>query len=270
VVVTELAEVGVAYYLGEVVAMSGIPIVGFILLIVGLRQRSHARQLPPPGYPPAGPFPYGPPPSASVDTGYAYQPGPPVPPTPPPYYPDTNPAPRPVTRGTALIVVGSLMLAFGLLGILGRAADLVPQHQDAPPALKVGQCVAQSSLRANNMAPAPQDCDAPDSTLEVASTGGGSAACPDGKLKDSQYAVLFDKSTTLCFLLNLKQGQCYSLSGTPGNPIFTQAGCDGSVQVIQVVKRIDGDYDRSLCPEGTKPVFYLKPARLYCLQPLKN
>ena len=94
--------------------------------------------------------------------------------------------------------------------------------------------------------------------------------CPDGKLKDSQYAALFDKSTTICFLLNLQQGRCYALSGTSGIPIFTQVACDDSAETVQVVKRIDGSYDRSLCPAGTKPVSYLNPARLYCLQPLKT
>jgi hypothetical protein len=47
VVVTELAEVSVAYYLGELMAMAIIPIVGAILLVVGLRQRCRAPQFPP-------------------------------------------------------------------------------------------------------------------------------------------------------------------------------------------------------------------------------
>lgn len=170
-----------------------------------------------------------------------------------------------------MIVVGLLVLAGGLAQIASRAtADLTPQRRDTPPSLKVGQCVSQSSLSAKNMSPNPQSCDSPDSTLKVASTGGGSAACPDGKLKDSQYAVLFDKSTTLCFMLNLKQGRCYSVEGTSENPVFAESACDGLLPVVEVVKRIEGDYDRSLCPEATKAVFYLQPARLYCLRQLRG
>jgi hypothetical protein len=162
------------------------------------------------------------------------------------------------------------MLAFGLLGILGRAADLVPQHGTSPHSVAVGQCIAQSDFRASNMAPPPQDCDEPDSILEVAATGGRSATCPDGKLKNSKYAVLFDGSTTLCFLLNLRQGQCYIATGAPESPVFAASTCDGSVPVVQVVRRIDGNSDHTLCPAETKAVSYPEPARLYCLQPLKS
>jgi hypothetical protein len=80
----------------------------------------------PPGYPPSGPFPYGyPPPSGPVDAGYPYQPGPPAPPAHPQYYPTGYQAEPPRgSSGTTLIVVGSILLAVGLLGILGGAADV--------------------------------------------------------------------------------------------------------------------------------------------------
>src|SRR5277367_1614751 len=93
VAVTELAEGSVAEHIGELTALFGIPIVGLILLILGLRRRSQSRRLPPfanpmgpPGYPPPGPYPYGyPPPGIPVNPGYPNQPGPPAPPTYPPY-----------------------------------------------------------------------------------------------------------------------------------------------------------------------------------------
>jgi hypothetical protein len=240
----------VAYYLGELAAMAIIPIVGAILLTVGIRQRSRARQL----------HPHYPPPA----------PDPPRAPAPPQYYPNPYPAPRPPRSGIALIVVKALILALGLPGILSRAADLVPRHQDSPLSVKVGQCIRQSSFLTRSVVPTPQDCGESDSLLEVATAAGGSTTCPDGKLKDSQYSVLFDKTTTLCFLLNLKQGQCYAVTGTPESPTFATSPCDGSVPVVQVVRRVDGNSDRTLCPTETKAVSYPAPARLYCLQPLKS
>jgi hypothetical protein len=120
------------------------------------------------------------------------------------------------------------------------------------------------------MAPTPQACGVSDSLLEVVTAAGGAATCPDGKLRDSKYAVLFDKTTTLCFMLNLEQGQCYSLTGTPENPTFATSACDGSLPVVQVVRRIDGDSDRTLCPAETKAIAYPQSARLYCLQPVRN
>jgi hypothetical protein len=257
VVVTELAEGTDAEHLGELVGFFGIPLVGLILLVVGLVRRSNARRLPP-AYPPPGPYPYGPPP------------GPPAPPTPPQYYPTPYPAPRPQRSGVALIVVGSLILGFSLLGTLGRATDLASHHLGTVRSAHVGQCVSQSDFQASNMAPTPQDCGVSDALLEVATSGGGSATCPDGKVKDSKYAVLSDKTTTLCFLLNLTQGRCYSATGTPQSPTFAMSPCDGSLPVVQVVRRVDGNSDRTLCPAETKAVSYPQPARLYCLQPIRN
>ena len=35
---------------------------------------------------------------------------------------------------------------------------------------------------------------------------------------------------------------------------------------MKVVERIDGDADPTRCREGTVPLAYPKPARLYCLE----
>ncbi len=117
---------------------------------------------------------------------------------------------------------------------------------------------------------APQDCNNADSILEVASKGGKSEKCPDGKLQDSEYAYHFDGTTTLCLILNLKQGQCYTATGTAQNPSFATADCDGSAPVIRVVKRIDGSSDTESCPEGSKAISYPSPTRLYCLERPQN
>jgi hypothetical protein len=246
--------------------MFGIPILGIILLIVGLRRRSRSRQPPggnpmgPPGYPPPAPYPYGYPP-----------PGSPQPPTYPPPYPAGYPAQPPRgSSGTVLIVAGSILLVFGALGIVSQVGNAASRAGRSAHFANVGQCIAAFSMRANNPPPAPpQDCDKPDSIFEVASKGGPSAMCPDGKLQDSQYAFLHDATTTMCLILNLKQGQCYTATGTAENPTFAVADCGGSERVIKVVKRIDDSSDTGLCPEGTKAISYPSPARLYCLERLE-
>jgi hypothetical protein len=233
----------------------------------------------PPGYPPQGPqgpYPYGYPPTPSPGTppnaGYPEQPGPPQPPAYPPYYPPGYPAPRPSgSSGTALIVVGAILLAFGLLGVFGHLGRAAFQADRSARSANVGQCIAEANMRENNSTPAPaQDCNKPDSVLEVAAKGDGSLLCPDGKRQDSLYAYLFDGTTTLCLMLNLKQGQCYTASGTAQNPQFDAADCNGSATVIRVAKRVDGSSDVTLCPAGTKPISYPTPARLYCLERLEN
>ena len=116
--------------------MAIFPVAGLILLIVGVRQRSRASAACLPLILPPAPDPYGPLPGPSghrIPRRQQYYPSP----------PSRRRVPR---RSIALIVIGSLLLVFGLLGILGRTGDLLPQHRDAPPSLKVGQCVAQSSV----------------------------------------------------------------------------------------------------------------------------
>jgi hypothetical protein len=255
VVVTELAEVSIAYYLGELMATAIFPIVGLILLIVGIRQQSRARRLPP-GYPPAGSYPHSPPQNPS-EAGS---------PAPPEYYPGPPAAPRPSRWSIALIVVGSLLLAGGLLGILSGAKDLTLQNRSAPALPGVGQCIAAYNFREHNKIPKAQDCANPDSIFEVVTKGDPSAKCPDGKTDDSDYAFLRDGSTTLCFVLNFVQGRCYTASGA----LFAPTDCDGSAPRFKVVTRVDGSSDTESCPAGTKEIAYQNPARLYCLQPLKS
>jgi hypothetical protein len=298
VAVTELAEGTDAEHLGELIGLFGIPIVGLILLVVGLLRRRRSRRptpfhypVIPPGNPPPGPYPYGyPPPNDPSNVGYPNQPGPsgpppyspaypsappPYPPTyppPPPPYPPTYPPGYPAARprgssGTALIVIGSIVLAFGVFGFIGRVLTVTSESERSA---HVGQCVDLSSFRDNNFNPPPEDCAKPGALFEIVTKGGSSTNCPDGKLQDSTYAFLRNDTTTLCFMLNFTEGQCYAPTGTPDNPSFAPTDCDGSLPRFRVDKRIDGNADHALCSAGTKAVSYPEPARLYCLQRLKK
>jgi hypothetical protein len=273
VAITELAEGTDAEHLGELIGLFGIPIAGLALLIVGLRRRSLSSRRRAFDNPPPGPYPYGYPPANGPGAGYPNQPGPPVyappyPPVYPPPYPPGYPAPRPRgSSGTALIVIGSLLLAFGVLGFIGRLGEVASQSLHSA---HVGQCLSQSDFQNSDLTAAPRDCANPDSIFEVAARGDASGNCPDGTTDRSAYAFLRKGSITLCLMLNLKQDQCYTATGTADNPSFATATCAAAGPRIKVVKRDDESSDHELCPAGTKAVSYPKPARLYCLQRLEN
>jgi hypothetical protein len=263
VAIIELAEGTDAEHLGELIGFFGIPIAGLVLLIVGLQRRSQSRRQAPPPTQMAPPYGY-PPPSGPV-ADYPDLPGPP--PYPPPY-----PAPYPVptrrgSSGTALIVTGSLLLALGVLGFLGR---LVGTSGPSERSAHVGQCLSQTDFQDSNLTAPARDCAEPDSIFEVASKGDASANCPDGKLDGSAYAFLRKDSTTLCLMLNLKQDHCYTATGTADNPSFAPATCAGAGPRIKVVKRDDETSDVTRCPEGSRAFSYPNPARLYCLERLDN
>lgn len=125
---------------GEMVGTFAIPAIGLILLIIGFTQRSRSTTTPqhpyppqlPPGYPPPG-YPQGYPQQGYPQPGYPPQNYPPQGYAPPGYppqqfgHPAAQPGPYPyqppaTKRGTALIIIGAVLLAFGLLGLVGRAA----------------------------------------------------------------------------------------------------------------------------------------------------
>jgi hypothetical protein len=259
VVITKLAEASIAYYLGELTATAIFPIVGLILLIVGVRQQSRARRLPP-GLRPPEPYPYSPPQNPS-------EPGSPAPQQ--EYYPSPPPAPRPSRWSIALIIVGSLLLAGSLLGIISGTKNPALQNRSAPTSPDVGQCIAAYNFKEHNKTPKAQDCADPDSIFEVVTKGDPSAKCPDGKTDESDYAFLRDGSTTLCFVLNFVQGRCYTATGDTSGRLFAPTDCAGSAPRFKVVTRVDGSSDTESCPAGTREIAYQNPARLYCLQPLE-
>ena len=260
-----------AYDAGVVIGALLFPLTGLTLLIVGLVQRLRSPQAPPvpphwnpgygaaapgvnPAYPPQGGAPYYPQPGQWPAPGQ------------PPYYPQPGqwPAPpRPKKRGTGLIIAGAVLLVLSLLGVVGRAG----LSANSARALNVGDCVAESDFGERNAK--PTSCSDPEAVMELASRGGADADCPDGKgRKDTDYTTLFWDDGTLCFAANFIEGNCYATHTTlTSGPPFTLEDCGGSGAVVEVVERIDGTTDDGRCPSGTKPVSYVEPARLYCLQP---
>jgi hypothetical protein len=123
-----------AHNVGVAIGALMIPLIGLILLIVGLIERTRSKKQPPPmppgyvGYPPPtaqGRLPVSPATArlrTQMPPGYA-----PFPPTPSgaTYPPPSGhwPPPRPKPRGTALIVTGAVILGLSLVGGVVRVAD---------------------------------------------------------------------------------------------------------------------------------------------------
>ncbi|MCT7660937.1 LppU/SCO3897 family protein [Mycobacterium deserti] len=271
-----------AYTIGVVIGALAIPLIGLTLLIVGLVQRTR-RQPPPPGY---GPYP---------PQGY-----PPYPPgaQPPYYYPQPGqwPPPRPKPRGTGLIIAGSAILVLSLLGGVVRAATLSssPDSESsssrssssssssspsrsstatstpaAGDGLVIGDCVLDSEFTERN--PEPSDCEDPRAVMELVSKGGANAMCPDGKRRDdTDYTTLFWDDETLCFAANFIEGECYSVNTVDMTEApFAHRNCVSSLAQVKVVQRFDGTTDDTRCRAGSKPISYVQPARLYCLEPAR-
>lgn len=182
------------------------------------------------------------------------------------------------SSGTALIVVGALLLAFGGLGIVARLATAASRTtershaalgQSSPsglaPSLQVGECISEFNFR-TGVFTATADCGDPESAYELAARVGASETCPDGKRDGSVYDRLTDESITMCFVLNLKQGQCYMrMQGGPAETLSPIDCSDTRFAQVSVSQRVDGSTDTARCPPGVKAVAYPAPARLYCI-----
>ncbi|WP_156428040.1 MULTISPECIES: hypothetical protein [unclassified Mycobacterium] len=274
-----------AYDLGYAMGSLMIPLIGLILLIIGLVQLTRSQKQPPPppqpygGHPQPptqfGPPQFPPPPGFGPQgyPSYAQPPGAPAYPPPAGYWPP----PRPKRRGMGLIITGAVILVLSLLvgGLRaagsGTAADESTGigHLDSGESLAVGQCVAQDEF--GDGAPTSTDCSDPTATMELASLGGPDAECPDGKRRDAtDYTTLFWDNATMCFLANLVEGECYAINmENRFEAPFIREDCAGSSATIRIVQRFDDTTDATQCPTATKPISYPRPARLYCLESLQ-
>jgi hypothetical protein len=220
-------EVGVQ--VGYLAAMFGVPTIGLICLLIGLRARS----------------------ARAVTTG---SPG--------------LSQPRPAKWATTLIILGAVLLTVGALGIAGNLVRLNKRSLfDTDKSMPVGQCIDQNAFLARSFSSNPaNDCANPANTYQLAFKGAPSASCPDGKRDNSVYSRYTDDSAILCFALNLQQGRCYQLTNGSQN-LTMRAGDCGEPQpsLDRVVQRIDGSTDTSRCAPGEKAIAYPAPPRVYCL-----
>lgn len=226
---------------GALTALIGIPVLGLILLIVGLRKRSASRR------------------AAAYQQGGGYWPPNQQALQPFPQYP--VPAPPTRSGGTGFIVAGAVLLVPGILGGLGAAAQRV---SDATNALEIGDCVTFSNYE---KAKEEDDleavsCSDEDALLEYAAKTGDGGTCPDGERDDGLYVGTETATTLYCFAWNLRKDECYRFDTTSG---FSPSDCVRGDDVVLVADRIDGSTDVTACPAGSYGREYPKPERVYCL-----
>ncbi|MGA5538190.1 LppU/SCO3897 family protein [Mycolicibacterium nivoides] len=262
-----------AYSAGYLLGALLIPGLGLLLLILGLIRRSSSGSKPSgqPGYPPGAypqpGYPPGYPQPGYPQQGYPQQPGY------PPVAPSAFGAP-PKKSGTALIVIGVVLLVLGLLGFAGRMAsrtsessrgsDFGSSSSGSSGGLAVGDCITGDEYAAADMNLTAISCSDAEAVYELASKGGRSATCPDGKRDDSDYAVLMNESRTYCFILDVEEGECFDIN--EASKRVTPVECSDPNAVTKIVKRVDGSTDTAVCESGARAVAFPEPARVYCAE----
>jgi len=223
-----------AELLGRLSAMLFLPVLGAVLVIIGLRKRSQARRA-----------------SSTADR-----------------------LPTDKSSATRLLVIGSIVFLFGLFAILASAATRVNESRQGEvrqgetrqvaSGLSVGECTTSSDLLAERWDPKPIDCGSEAAKYEVVFVGDGAATCPDGERDRSVYSLRGTSSQTLCFIANFSEGSCYNYE--VGAVFASPESCTRPQANMKVERRIDGTTDAAQCPEGSLGLSYPEPPRLFCMR----
>lgn len=161
-------------------------------------------------------------------------------------------------KGTVLIVLGALFLLLGTKQVItGLIPPRLPQVEVG---VVIGQCITAQTYDQGHMNSEPVDCDQFDATMELASDGDATASCPDGKRAGTTYPALTNAGRTQCFILNLRENQCYALARTA-----TVVTCTNPAANVRVDRRIDGTSAANGCSAQSRVVAYPEPQRVYCL-----
>ena len=236
--------------------------------------------------PPVGP-PGQPIPSTPGQPGWQPQPGWPAPnPQPwagqPTNYGPPNPLPGfPPPRKSAIKPWVWIVGAVVSLLVLGGIASVALTGHRGPAAvfgarLKSGQCVTTADYEKFHFT--STSCESSDAVYELAGET-SKGLCPDGKTPaDGPYFYATSnqddpRAASLCFALNLHQGDCYALDLT-GKSV-TNIDCaqaptiaNSHTGVFKVAQRIDGTVDETACATAAKAMVFTSPQRVYCLTKL--
>lgn len=242
---------------------------------------------PPPNGPSGGP-PGQPIPPASGQPAWQPQPGWPAPnpqpwpgqqqpyygpQTPPPGYP---PPPRKSGVKPWMWIVGVVVLLIVLGGIGNMARKGLHTTTAFGSQLKTGQCVTTADYEKFHFT--STSCESSDAVYELAGET-SKGLCPDGKAPSEGpyfYATSNQddpKAASLCFALNLHEGDCYALDLT-GKSI-KNIDCaqaltiaNSHTGVFKVAQRLDDSVDESACASAAKAMVFTSPKRVYCLTKL--
>ncbi len=174
-------------------------------------------------------------------------------------------------------IVGAVVLLVVLGGI---ASVALTGHRGTTVAfgaqLKSGQCVTTADYEKFHFT--STSCESSDAVYELAGET-SMGLCPDGKApSDGPYFYATSnqddpKAASLCFALNLHQGDCYALDLT-GKSV-TNIDCaqaptiaNSHTGVFKVAQRIDDSVDETACATAAKAMVFTSPQRVYCLTKL--
>lgn len=174
-----------------------------------------------------------------------------------------------------MVIVGVL----AVLALLGGVTNVIRKaghHTAAGGDLKAGQCLTTDDM--NKFHFTPSSCESPGAVYELAGDT-AMGICPDGKrLQDGPYFYATrnsddPKAESMCFALNMRQGECYSLD--LAEKIVAHIDCaqaptiaNSHTGVFKVAKRADGTSTETVCGTGEKAMVFTVPERVYCLSKL--
>ncbi|MFD4642769.1 hypothetical protein ACFWN2_36040 [Lentzea sp. NPDC058436] len=122
----------------------------------------------------------------------------------------------------------------------------------------VGECAKQVDLNDTTVEMAEVDCASPEAMYRVSSRE-RRTMCPEGDyLTESSGRSRTNGKTRLCYVLNVKEGDCLKAV----NQYFERVACGTGTR--RVTKVVDGRSDRALC-DGDDAKTYPQPVKTICI-----
>jgi hypothetical protein len=213
------------------------------------------------GQPPQGQPYQGQPPQGQPYPGMPPQGMPPygaLPPPPPPGFGGTPKKGMPAWA-IVLIVVGALVVLFG---IGGYALNLFSFSRDVPQA-KAGDCASVTGTKSRPVYK-PVACDSAEANYTVAKSLDRATSC-GGQYDEYTQLGGSGANTKLCLIPNWVEGNCYKLDD---DTVMGYPKIDCKPGEIKIAKIIKGKTDKAACPEGSGGFTFPEPPTTICAQQL--
>ncbi|MET8428604.1 hypothetical protein [Nocardia sp. NPDC004860] len=162
------------------------------------------------------------------------------------------------------VILAIVALALAGCSAVQKGADVVKDAGKSDTGRsKVGDCIDVIEGSMIDSKTAPVDCGSPKAVYQVAKVYSSKTDCA-ADYTSYEETLNGMSMAYLCLAPNFKQGACYHESMLTG---YQYAECGTSNASFQVLTRIDGQSDETLCGEDADSVITLaEPRTTFCLE----
>jgi hypothetical protein len=167
---------------------------------------------------------------------------------------------HPVGKKPKVTRLGIIVLVVVLLGG-GLVTYFVTRNSPSE-----GDCATPKDQSRERLEWVKADCSSPQAMYKlIDDTRSRNPDCPDGDYvtDTSSRSRKTKRKTRKCFMLNVREGDCLTLTKYSAGTLYSRAACN--VTPHKVTKVVNGKADEKLCATGDDSNVYSEPATTVCI-----